>query len=105
MAKKSKKVNNRSKRYAVGFQLEAVERMKHCKLRWQAWRANSDGAVWKPVFSKVPCEESRDYTGRAASLAGQHLRRNQRLGVARPIDHPADVRIGRGEPDELLSGL
>ena len=31
MAKKSKKVNNRSKRYAVGFQLDAVERMKHCE--------------------------------------------------------------------------
>lgn len=31
MAKKSKRVNNRSKRYAVGFQLDAVERMKHCE--------------------------------------------------------------------------
>jgi transposase len=31
MAKKSKKVNNRSKRYAVGFQRDAVERMKHCE--------------------------------------------------------------------------
>src|SRR5215467_13729575 len=31
MAKKSKKVNNRSKRYPVGFQRDAVERMKHCK--------------------------------------------------------------------------
>ena len=31
MAKKSKKVNSRSKRYAVGFQLDAVERMKHCE--------------------------------------------------------------------------
>ena len=31
MAKKSKKGNNRSKRYAVGFQRDAVERMKHCE--------------------------------------------------------------------------
>src|SRR5262252_10396751 len=31
MAKKSKKVNKRSKRYPVGFQRDAVERMKHCK--------------------------------------------------------------------------
>jgi len=31
MAKKSKKVNNRSKRYAVGFQRDAVARMKHCE--------------------------------------------------------------------------
>jgi len=31
MAKKSKKVNNRSKRYPVGFQRDAVERMKHCE--------------------------------------------------------------------------
>ena len=31
MAKESKKVNNRSKRYPVGFQRDAVERMKHCE--------------------------------------------------------------------------
>lgn len=31
MAKKSKKVNNRSKRYPVGLQRDAVERMKHCE--------------------------------------------------------------------------
>lgn len=31
MTKKSKKVNNRSKRYPVGFQRDAVERMKHCE--------------------------------------------------------------------------
>lgn len=28
---KSQKVNNRSKRYPVGFQRDAVERMKHCE--------------------------------------------------------------------------
>jgi len=31
MAKKRKKTNNRSKRYPVGFQRDAVERMKHCE--------------------------------------------------------------------------
>ena len=31
VAKISKKVNNRSRRYAVGFQRDAVERMKHCE--------------------------------------------------------------------------
>jgi hypothetical protein len=31
MAKKSRKANNRSKRYPVGFQRDAVERMKHCE--------------------------------------------------------------------------
>src|SRR2546423_12234293 len=31
MAKKSQKVNKRSSRYPVGFQRDAVERMKHCK--------------------------------------------------------------------------
>lgn len=31
MTKKSKKVNKRSKRYPVGFQRDAVERMKHCE--------------------------------------------------------------------------
>ncbi len=31
MAKKSQRVNKRSKRYPVGFQRDAVERMKHCE--------------------------------------------------------------------------
>ena len=31
MAKKAKKVNNRTKRYPVGFQRDAVERMKYCE--------------------------------------------------------------------------
>ena len=31
MAKKWKRVNNRSNRYPVGFQRDAVERMKHCE--------------------------------------------------------------------------
>ena len=31
MAKESKKRNNRSKRYPVGFQRDVVERMKHCE--------------------------------------------------------------------------
>src|SRR5271165_1036583 len=31
MAKKSQKVNKRLNRYPVGFQRDAVERMKHCK--------------------------------------------------------------------------
>src|SRR5438270_5888349 len=31
LAKKSKKVNKRSNRYPVGFQRDAVERMKHCQ--------------------------------------------------------------------------
>src|SRR5215203_5541500 len=30
VAKKSKEVDNRTKRYPVGFQRDAVERMKHC---------------------------------------------------------------------------
>jgi|SRR6516165_6219980 hypothetical protein len=31
MAKRNKEVNKRSRRYPVGFQLSAVERMKHCE--------------------------------------------------------------------------
>ena len=31
MAKKSTKVDNRTKRYPVGFQRDSVERMKHCE--------------------------------------------------------------------------
>src|SRR5580704_18851549 len=75
------------------------------KRRWQAWKGNWGGGAWKQVFSKVPCEKSRGYGGRAKSLAEYHLRRDQRLGVARPNEYPANVRAGRGEPCELLSGL
>src|SRR4051812_28734611 len=130
MAKKSGKVNNRSKRYPVGFQRDAVERMKHCedigKLAEELgvsrgalylWRRKGEGllsyqeaarrghpaaaddpqaktirqleakvaslegelagAVWKQVFSKVPCEQSRGYARRAKGLAQPHLRRDQ----------------------------
>src|SRR5512142_523726 len=73
--------------------------------RSRAWKGSWAGAAWKQVFSKVPCEESRGYARRAASLAGQRLSRDHRLGVARPIKYPADVRVGGGEPSELLSGL
>src|ERR1035438_6221079 len=137
MEKKSEKVY---RQYPVGFQKDALERMKHCddiralaaelgmsrgryicgsarrkgcghmgrvrsrqrlmsrpgrssnwKPRWRAWKGNWGGGAWKQVFSKVPCEKSRGYGGRAKSLAEYHLRRDQRLGDARPNEYPADV--------------
>jgi hypothetical protein len=51
MKKKSKKVNNRSKRYAAGFQRDAVERMKHCadicKLAEELGVSRSALYLWK----------------------------------------------------------
>jgi hypothetical protein len=51
MKKKSKKVNNRSKRYAAGFQRDAVERMKHCadigKLAGELGVSRSALYLWK----------------------------------------------------------
>src|ERR1700722_15045155 len=73
--------------------------------RWPAWKESWGGGAWKQVFSKVPCEKSRGYSGRAKSLAEYHLRRDQRLGIARPNEHPADVRAYVGEPGQFLSGL
>src|ERR1039457_1824936 len=66
-------------------------RSSNWKPRWPAWKGNWGGGAWKQVFSKVPCEKSRGYGGRAKSLAEYHLRRDQRLGVARPNEYPADV--------------
>src|ERR1022692_2267201 len=80
-------------------------RSSNWKPRWRAWKGNWGGGAWKQVFSKVPCEKSRGYGGRAKSLAEYHLRRDQRLGVARPNEYPADVGTDRGEPGEFLSGL
>lgn len=137
MEKKSERVY---RQYPIGFQKDALERMKHCddiralaaelgvsrgvlylwKRRAEGLRAYGKGSVaaapddqvrkiqqleaqvaslegelggaaWKQVFSKVPCEKSRGYGGRAKSLAEYHLRRDQQLGDARPNEHPADV--------------
>jgi hypothetical protein len=71
----------------------AIQRLKTIRRRegsgnWkptsQAWKASWGGAAWKSVFSKVTCEEWRDYARTAMRLAEQHLRRDLRLGVARP---------------------
>src|ERR1039458_6304889 len=80
-------------------------RSSNWKPRWPAWKGNWGGGAWKQVFSKVPCEKSRGYGGRAKSLAEYHLRRDQRLGDARPNEYPADVRAYVGESGKFLSGL
>src|ERR1022692_4236776 len=123
MEKKSERMY---RQYPVGFQKDALERMKHgddiralaaelgvsrgalylWKRKAEGLRAygkgNWGGGAWKQVFSKVPCEKSRGYGGRAKSLAEYHLRRDQRLGDARPNEYPADVRAYVGESGKFL---
>jgi len=140
----AKKVNKRSNRYPVGFQRDAVERMKHCKdigklaeelgvsrgalYLWKrrleglpSYRdaarrgrpASADDPQAKRIreleaqvatlegelgrrsleasFFKSALRRVEGCAGRATSLAEQHLRRDRRLGGARPIDSPAAV--------------
>src|ERR1700739_3010699 len=98
MAKKSKRVNNRSKRYAVGFQLDAVERMKHCedtgKLAEELgvsrgalylWKRKSEGLLsyrdaarqGHPAAADDPqAKKIRELEAKVASLEGELGRRS-----------------------------
>lgn len=117
----AKKANKRSNRYPVGFQRDAVERMEHCedigKLAEELGVSRGALYLWKRKGEGLPSYRDAARRGHpaaaddpqgkkiATSLAERHLRRDLRLGVARPIDDPANVRVGRGEPGELLPGL
>jgi len=96
MAKKSRKVNNRSKRYPVGFQRDAVERMKHCedigKLAEQLgvsrgalylWKRKGEGLLsYRDAARKAhPAEDPqakkiRELEAQVASLEGELGRRS-----------------------------
>jgi Transposase len=98
MAKKFKIVNNRSKRYPVGFQRDAVERMKHCedisKLAEELgvsrgalylWKRKGEGllsyrdAIRKghPAAADDPqAKKIRELESRVASLEGELGRRS-----------------------------
>ena len=97
MAKKSEKVNNRSKRYPVGFQRDAVERMKHCedigKLAEELGVSRSALYLWKrrgegllsyrdaarkghPAADDPQSKRIRELEARVASLEGELGRRS-----------------------------
>src|ERR1700746_1674309 len=67
MARKSKKVNNRSKRYPVGFQRDAVERMKHCeeigKLAEELGVSRGALYLWKRKTEGLPSYRDRAREG------------------------------------------
>jgi len=94
----AKKVNNRSKRYPVGFQLDAVERMKHCedigKLAQELgvsrgalylWKRKGEGLLsyrdaarkGHPAASDDPqAKKIRELEAQVASLEGELGRRS-----------------------------
>lgn len=98
MAKKTKRGNNRSKRYAVGFQRDAVERMKHCEdIRKLAeelgvsrgalylWRRKGEGLLsyrdaarkGHPAAAADPAAKKiRELEAQVASLEGELGRRS-----------------------------
>ena len=98
MAKKSKKVNNRSKRYAVGFQRDAVERMRHCEDISQLaeelgvsrsalylWKRKGEGLLsYRDAGRKGPAaaaddpqaKKIRELEAQVAALAGELGRRS-----------------------------
>ena len=124
MAKKCKKVNNRSKRYAVGFQRDAVERMKHCKdIRQLAeelgvsrsalylWKRKGEGllsyrdaarkghATADPQASKI-----RELEAQVASLEGELGRRSMEASFFKSALRTVEgLHRQSGEPGGIAS--
>lgn len=98
MAKKSRKVSKRANRYPVGFQRDAVERMKHCgdigKLAEELgvsrgalylWKRKSEGLLsyrqaarrGQPAAADDPqAKKVRELEAKVASLEGELGRRS-----------------------------
>jgi hypothetical protein len=72
MAKKTQEVNKRSNRYPVGFQREAVERMKHCqdisKLAEELGVSRGALYLWKRRVEDLPSYRNATRQGKPASL-------------------------------------
>ena len=68
----SKKVSKRSNRYPVGFQRDAVERMKHCedvsKLAEELGVSRGALYLWKRRVEGLPSYRSAARQGKPASL-------------------------------------
>ena len=101
MTKKSEKVNKRSNRYPVGFQRDAVERMKHCKdvaklaeelgvsrgalYLWKRRVEGSPGCRDVPKQGRLTAEDDqqankmRELEAKVASLEGELGRRSLEL--------------------------
>ena len=68
----AKKVNKRSKRYPVGFQRDAVERMKHCedvsKLAGELGVSRGALYLWKRRVEGLPSYRNAAREGKPVSL-------------------------------------
>src|SRR5215467_7553407 len=83
MAKKSKEVNKRSRRYPVGFQRSAVERMKHCqdigKLAEELGVSRGALYLWKRRVEGLPSYRDAAQRGRPAWAEDPQTKRIREL--------------------------
>src|SRR5437764_15342967 len=83
MAKKSQKVNKRSNRYPVGFQRDAVERMKHCqdigKLAAELGVSRGALYLWKRKAEGAPSYRDAARDGHPASEDDPQARKIREL--------------------------
>src|SRR3954447_24727895 len=83
MAKKKEKPNNRSKRYPVGFQRDAVERMKHCtdvrKLAEELGVSRGALYLWKRRVAGLPPYRDAAKRGETASMNDPQTQRIREL--------------------------
>ena len=83
MAKKSQKLNKRSNRYLVGFQRNAVERMKHCqdvgKLAAELGVSRGALYLWKRRGEGLPSYRDAARRGNPASADDPQAKRVREL--------------------------
>ena len=81
----AKKVNKRSNRYPVGFQRDAVERMKHCedigKLAKELGVSRGALYLWKRRVEGLPSYRDAVRHGKPASMDDPQAKRIQELEV------------------------
>ena len=126
MAKKSKIVNKRSTRYAAGFQLDAVERMKHCedicKLAEELgvsrgalylWKRKGEGLLsyrdaarkGQPAAADDPqAKKIRELESQVASLEGELGRRSLEVSFFKSaLRRVEELHRQSGEPGATTS--
>ena len=83
MTKKPEKVNKRSNRYPVGFQRDAVERMKHCedigKLAEELGVSRGALYLWKRKFEGLLSYRDATRRGQAAAADDPQLKKVREL--------------------------
>src|SRR3982751_4932378 len=83
MPKRTKKANSRSNRYPVGFQRDAVERMKHCedvgKLAEELGVSRGALYLWKRRLEGLPSYRDAARRGEPASMDDPQAKRIREL--------------------------